>query len=292
MNRLLRAAGLAVVAVLMILLLYVGIQVARPPRGAVGGYLRQLRRGEAPQGRRVVVLLGDSLTRGRVSADWVAELKRRLPAGRYRLVNAGVNGELAFQTLQRVERIIRCRPQVVIVLIGTEDANAGLSEAGRRRTARRLHLPQLPSAQWFQASLDALVQRLQAATGARIALMSIPPIGEDLQGPGTAQAGRYAAIIRRVADRRGAAYLPLFERMRAFLETHPGQPLYSYRQRPYLMYRALLERFLLGESFTAISRRNGFQLLTDFLHINERAAAMAAQLAAAYLLDLPPEPGP
>lgn len=82
--------------------------------------------------KKVVVCLGDSLTHGRVSHNYVDELDERFPDD-YMFVNAGINSELAFNVLQRIETVIALKPEYITVLIGTNDALGTLGEQSAQR---------------------------------------------------------------------------------------------------------------------------------------------------------------
>ena len=50
------------------------------------------------------------------------------------------------------------------------------------------------------------------------------------------------------------------------------------------MYTGFARRFLLGASFGEISQKNGFLLVTDYLHLNETGARMVADLIEGFVL--------
>ena len=78
--------------------------------------------------QRHVACVGDSLTAGQVSVDYVKMLAARDLGRSLRFTNAGVNGDLAFNVLRRLDSVIDLQPDAITVLIGTNDANASLSE--------------------------------------------------------------------------------------------------------------------------------------------------------------------
>ena len=59
--------------------------------------------------QKVVVCVGDSLTHGRVSHNYVDVLDGRF-SDDYLFVNAGINSELAYNVLQRIDDIIALKP--------------------------------------------------------------------------------------------------------------------------------------------------------------------------------------
>ena len=222
--------------------------------------------------------MGDSITHGRVSFNYVDLLQNRPAFQNVIVVNAGINSELAYNVRQRLGDVIRIRPDVITILIGTNDANAALSQANTKRAIKNMGLPQTPTLDFYRENLTAVCLALKEKTGAQIALLSLPPIGEDLDHPAAKQAATYSRVIRETAGKLDLAYLPLHETMTAYIRAHPGRPkAYTdyWQLTPNLGY---IQHFILGRSFDEISRGNGFVLLTDFLHLNHIGANMTADL--------------
>jgi lysophospholipase L1-like esterase len=70
-----------------------------------------------------------------------------------------------------VASVIACDPDVVIVLIGANDALTMVFENARRvLTGFMHHSPRPPSAEWFGENLHEIVRRLKQETRARIGL--------------------------------------------------------------------------------------------------------------------------
>jgi acyl-CoA thioesterase-1 len=112
-------------------------------------------RGEGP----LVAFLGDSLTSGyrlREEETYPALVARALRArGRpIRVVNAGKSGDTARQGLARLPSVLRLKPDVVVVALGTNDALRGLPLADA------------------EAALDRIVLDCRAS-GARILLVGV-----------------------------------------------------------------------------------------------------------------------
>jgi lysophospholipase L1-like esterase len=126
------------------------------------------------------------------------------------------------------------------------------------------------------------VQRLQE-TRARIALLSLPVVGEELDSTPLLRSIAYSHIVKEVADEGGVAYLPLNERMLAFLRSSGCAPRTHFRPGISLTVTAALQHFLLRRSFDAISRSRGLQLTTDTLHLNGTGAQMISDLVAEFL---------
>lgn len=234
-------------------------------------------------GKKVVVCVGDSLTHGRVSYNYVDDLDGRFPDD-YLFVNAGINSELAYNVLQRTDAIIALKPDYISILIGSNDALGGLDEQSAQKYIKKWKLPQVPDKKWFRKNLVQIVTRLQKETRAKIALMSLPPITEAVEHPGYKQAQAYSAVVREIAQQRQLAYLPLNEIMTFAVEgeTRENKLVFKGPERT-LMYKALVSHFLLGRDWDRIAADNNFLFLTDFIHLNAKGAGIAADLIDAFI---------
>jgi acyl-CoA thioesterase-1 len=160
---------------------------------------------EAP----LVAFLGDSLTSGWKLGEaeaYPAVLERALAARHHhiRVLNAGVSGDTVAQGLARLPGVLRWKPDVLVVALGTNDGLRGLP---------------LPAA---EAGLREIVRRGQAA-GARVLLVGVrlPPRRAPALGPGPSgddYARRFAEIYPRLAAERRVALVP------SLLEGVEGRP--------------------------------------------------------------------
>lgn len=234
-------------------------------------------------GARHVVCLGDSLTRGQVSVDFVKMLGARAIGQHVRVTNAGVNGDLAYNVLQRLDLVVALQPDVVSVLVGTNDANASLSEKNVRMMTRMKKLPRRPTIEWYHDNLAAIVGRLMRETSAEIALMSLPVLGEELGSASVRRAADYSAVVKDVAGKHNVGYLGLYERQIAYLTAGGFTPGIRFRDGRVLSATAAIQHFVLRRSLDSISRGRGLQLTTDLIHQNTRGATMIADLIEDFL---------
>ena len=65
--------------------------------------------------KKLVVFAGNSITHGRVGYDWVRSLSLNDTSKIY--LNAGMNGDLAWNVNQRIDEIIKCDPDLLFLLI-------------------------------------------------------------------------------------------------------------------------------------------------------------------------------
>ncbi len=235
---------------------------------------------------KTVVCFGASLTAGTVSFDYLELLRARPALAEFQFLNHGVNADLAWNGLQRLDKVIAERPDFVSILIGTNDVNATLSERNGLRYKAMNQLPVEPTLAWYEENLRAIIARLKQETDARLALLSLAVIGEDLEHEANRKVFLYNEVIGRVARDEGVAYLPLHERMVAYLHAHEGDsllPRLEYRDGLINVGNAVALHAT-GLSWDEVSRRNGLLLTTDCIHLNSVGAGMIAELIEGWLI--------
>ncbi|MET0391326.1 MAG: SGNH/GDSL hydrolase family protein [Polyangiales bacterium] len=233
----------------------------------------------------VVACLGASMLQGRMSFDVVGTLQARLGAS-YQLVNAGVNGDHAWNAWTRIESVIDCNPDYVIILIGSNDVMASANTTFEQRARRWKQLPVRPSLDGYRESLRAIVAELRQRTRAQIALSSLPPIGERLDSPMNRRLEGYNAVIREVAHDAGVEYLPINETLVAAISDEqraPSEAGKSYDGAAWPMFVAVVEHYVLGRSLEVISRAHGYRLFTDGVHLNSRAGQLLVERFEAFV---------
>jgi len=253
---------------------YVQYMIRRPAPGNPREYVREKK---PHAGKRVIVCIGDSITRGEVSYNYVDLIQARL-GDRFEVINAGINSELSYEVLQRLDQVIACEPDLVTILIGTNDANASIADEGALWTMQHRKLPLKPSIGWYEENMEAIVERLQSETRAHIALLSLPPIGEELQSQPVRTTRWFSEVVRRVARRYGVAYLPVFEQMTDYLTEHPPAENLMHEKWQWHSVKAIFESKVLGVELDEISQHQGLVLHSDMLHLNSHGACIVADL--------------
>jgi len=276
LNRFRQLLGyLAILFVLQwVIVKYIQYLIRRPAPDNPLEYVREKKPGA---GKQVVVCVGDSITRGEVSYNYVDLLQARL-GDRFEVINAGINSELSYEALQRLDQVIACAPALVTVLIGTNDANASVADEGALWTMQHRKLPFKPSIGWYEENMEAIVERLQRGTRAHIALLSLPPIGEELQSQPVRTTRWFSEVVRRVARRYRVAYLPVFEQMTDYLTEHPPAENLEHEKWQWHSVKAIFESKILGVELDEIAQHQGLVLHSDMLHLNSRGAYIIADL--------------
>ncbi|AWH85450.1 hypothetical protein HYN59_10125 [Flavobacterium album] len=226
-----------------------------------------------------VACLGDSITKGTFSYDWIGQLAAAHDLKDYQFINFGKNGELAYNTLLRVDEVIALRPDYIIILIGTNDVNAVMTHANTKRYKRNLSLPQQPTLEWYAENLEVIVTKLQQYTNAKIALCTLPVLGEDLTHESNAMVAKYNAVIERISNEYETELLDLNGKMTGYLMQNPPSQPVPFQKGLGLLAKAAIRRVLLREDWNNISERYGLALTTDTIHLNETSGRMLADMA-------------
>ena len=239
-----------------------------------------LARGRNVGSRELVACLGDSITAGGASFDWVADLRTRLPTGSFEVVNGGVDGDLAWNVVQRLDDAIRCEPNVVILLIGTNDVAATYSATKAWGYRLQKRLDRAPTLGSYVENVSTILRRLTTETTARIAVLEIPMLGEDLQSTMNQRVDTYNEALREVAAAYGATCLPLHDQLAALVPSG-HRPRYAGKVGPIL--RAVANHHVRRLSWDTAGERNGLAVLTDHVHLGERGGRVVVDLVSGYL---------
>lgn len=268
------------------------------------------------KGRPRLVCVGDSITHGppmNVSTPWVAALAQRNPA--LSVENVGWGGIMSMSLLdpKAFGVPIPCPHdlggQFIVIMVGTNDAMAITSldpvvdtfyvaDTGPENSACRL--PQdwrttcRPTVELFEQSLGALARGF-TAQGARVAIATVPLLGEDLtdafdakQGlkqPPVAVCRELGSAVRRVASSEGCDILPVFECMehRAGVLERPGIP-WSPAAFGVRMAAVVAQQQHEPMPYEEIGvAKNRPELLFDLVHFNERGGALFAALCQKWM---------
>ncbi len=227
-----------------------------------------------------VVCLGDSITKGNVSYNWLQDLAKKMP--QYRFVNHGCNGDLAYHALLRLDAVIKDSPDIVVLLLGTNDVLHTIPEIAH--LVKKAKLPQKPDIDWFQVTFENIITELRQRTKARILVVSLPILGEGLRHHTNTLVALYNERIRRIVEQYHLEYIPLNEALVGILEQeHPANPV-ALQDSIGMVMKAPIRRLLFRQRWETISAANGLKLTTDNIHLNTRSGKILADLVAKRLL--------
>jgi lysophospholipase L1-like esterase len=233
--------------------------------------------------KHIVVCLGASIVRGQVSYTFVNLLDQCMTEDGLQFINAGVAGDQAYNVLMRLDSVINYQPDFVIILVGTNDVTATLNPTLARISRLTRRFPQPPSAEFYQYNMVRIINIFKEKTSAKIALVSLPVLGEDLESIPNQRIKEYNALLKEIADEEQVSYLPVYERQEEYLrevQQGSGQP---YESGGMLSIKALARHYLLRQSFDEISKKHHFLLVTDGIHMNSRGATFIADEIESFL---------
>jgi len=145
-----------------------------------------------PPSQGTIVAFGDSLTAGYGVAEsdsYPAQLQRKLHQAGYRwtVINAGISGETSTGALERVEWVLRLRPDIVILETGANDGLRGQDPDHTRK------------------NIERIVSSLQDK-GVVVVLAGM----RMLRNLGPAYTAKFNAIYPRIAKERKVTLIPFF----------------------------------------------------------------------------------
>lgn len=228
--------------------------------------------------KKVLVCFGDSNTHGNVSYNWVNDLSSQMSD--YQVFNAGINSDLTYTLLRRIDEVIACKPDFITILIGTNDVNSTMGKIMEKRyqDLGRVSKDISPNFEGFKKNYIEIIRQLKAKTQARIAVMSLPVMGEDLAHEANLKADKYSDFIKELASDEQLIYLPVREKQKEFLQKNPQPLKHTFEETYKLLNFSVIGYYLLGKSWDEISAKHGFQLTPDNLHQNSIAGGMIRDL--------------
>ncbi|NHJ49330.1 MAG: hypothetical protein FK733_16190 [Asgard group archaeon] len=252
------------------------------PKGNPKEYIEKLNENSSSNSnKKRIVFIGDSITHGNMSVNFIDIIAKELGKDHFDYINGGLNASLAYNVLQRLPDIIECRPDIAIILIGTNDAHRSIQLYKPGITNRRIHLPRVPDKEWFIENLEHIVLELQHKTDAKVVLCSIPPIGEDTTHEIFKLCIEFSNIIKEISDEMNIHYLPVNEKLTEFLSLNPSKPKYPTDKKLYGLAAAW--HYFIDLELDQISKNYGFSLLIDNLHLNSKGAKIIAELVIDFI---------
>lgn len=232
--------------------------------------------------QKKLICVGDSITHGTMSANYVSLLEKHPALKNYTIINAGINGHLVINVLRRLNEIIECDPDIIFLCIGTNDAIAtyGESQTQHYLNDKNLKLSTTPTEELFRDNYETLIERLKANTSAEIIISSLFVLGETIDHSATSHLEKFSNKIKNLSTKHGLKYID-FHRMFTdiLIDSQSRQkPLFqnNHGDNDRRIKLAVLRHFLLKTSWDHISKSKGLDLTTDLIHLNDRSARLIA----------------
>ena len=270
---------LATVILIAVAFFYVSSIIATPPNGRAIDLAEQ----ERPKIGRVIACIGDSLTHGNIGVCWVESLRQKFPKDIF--LNEGINGDVVWQVHQRIEPILKCKPDIAIIMIGSNDAMASFNKNSGERYKRNNSLPEVPTFENYQKLLSELIDHL--STIPKIVLCTLPPIGEHQDSSINQHINKFNDCIKLTALEKNISLLPVSDSLWDELDKrlYPLRSDYDPNTLPILrrIYGGVIHHYVFKKSWDKVAESKGQWLLFDQIHLGERAAKIIYKLTKNYI---------
>ena len=230
----------------------------------------------------VVVCCGDSITHGHIGYDWVGNLRKNDDSKIY--INAGINADLTWNLNQRIDDIIKHNPDYVTILIGTNDAIGSQPvKLIQDYYVQTKNLPQIPSIDWFEEQIEIFVKEVKANTSAKIAITTLPWLGEQEDASIMNVIKSHNKIIKAIAVKYDLFILDLFSKFKEQIDSNDSIPYTTSELRRLRGLRAVVLYYIFGWSWTKIGEKYRLKLLCDHIHLNEKGGFLMQTLVKEFL---------
>ena len=231
----------------------------------------------------IVLFLGDSITHGRVSFDYVNYIQNYSDSQMYSIVNEGINSRLTYQIIDLLGTVEILSPSIVFILVGTNDLKATINEKEFNSYKNKWALKEQPTIISFKNNYLTIVRKLKKIKNIKICLISIPNLGESLNSKPLLASMEYSKHIKEISEIEKIDYLPFNELLIEKLKGSGKTDLKEYITNPIEMYTSILKYYLMLKSWDNISEENNYLYLTDGIHLNDKAGKILNSLVLAQL---------
>ncbi|MDG2402195.1 MAG: SGNH/GDSL hydrolase family protein [Amylibacter sp.] len=222
--------------------------------------------------KKIIACIGDSLTHGNYGHSWVDYLREEFPNEIF--LNEGINGNTAWQVLQRLNPILECKPDLIILMIGTNDALGSFNIDSGLRYKNNYNLPDVPSFEKYREHLLEIIDRIGLSP--KIALCTLPPIGEKKDSLINQHVKKFNDYIEVVADEKNLNLLPVSDSLWLDINSRTYPLKSDYNPKEIAIIRricsGLFHHYLFKMSWNDIAKSKGQWVLFDQIHLNERGA--------------------
>ena len=270
---------IATVILITVVFFYVSSIISTLPKGTANNLLQT----KPIKTGRVIACIGDSLTHGNIGDCWVENLRREFPEDVF--LNEGINGDVVWQVQKRIKPILACKPDAVIIMIGTNDAMASFDNDSGKRYKSNNKLPEVPTFKSYQKLLPELIDSFSDVS--KIALLTIPPIGENKDSAINSHVKKYNEFIELTAKNKNISLLPVSRLLwdDLSIRTYPFKSDYDPSPNPIMrrIYGGLVHHYVFKKSWDDVAKSKGQWLLFDQIHLGERGAKIVFNITKKYI---------
>jgi len=232
-----------------------------------------------------ILFLGASITQGMISKSYVKMLKEKLGTKQYKFINHGVAGYESYNVLKKLDKAIKTKPDYVILLVGTNDVLSSLDPNLAELSRKLKYIPHEPTLNHYFNNITSTVKNLKQETQSKIAIASLPVVGENLESIENKTITEYNAALKKITENENIAYLAVHEKQKNYLIKEIDGKGKGYIRNTKIAFKSLFLHYLLFISLDTISRKNGYLLLTDGIHQNSLGAKFIADEIEDFIRD-------
>ena len=270
---------IATVILITVAFFYVSSIAATPPKGRANDLSKEI----SLKSGRVIACIGDSLTHGNIGECWVESLRNEYPGDT--VLNEGINGDVVWQVNKRIEPIINCNTDIIILMIGSNDAMASFNKKSGERYKSKNNLPEIPTFENYQKLLPKLLDKLNGTS--KIAICTLPPIGEKKDSAINEHIRKFNDFIELTANNKNITLIPVSNLLWDDLSkrTYPVKSDYDPNSLPIIrrIYGGMIHHYIFKKSWDEIAKSKGQWLLFDQIHLGERAAKILFKKKKKYI---------
>ena len=270
---------IATVILITVVYFYVSSIAATPPKGRADDLSQEL----SLKSGRVIACIGDSLTHGNIGECWVERLRNEYPEDT--VLNEGINGDVAWQVNNRIESIVNCSPDIIILMIGSNDAMASFNKKSGERYKSNNKLPEIPTFKSYKKLLPKLLDKLNGTS--KIAICTLPPIGENIDSAINVHIRKFNDFIELTANNKNINLIPVSKLLWDDLSkrTYHVKSDYDPNSLPIIrrIYGGMVHHYIFKKPWDEIAKSRGQWLLFDQIHLGERAAKILFNATKKYI---------
>jgi lysophospholipase L1-like esterase len=270
---------LIIAAALAAAFFYVSKIISSPPKGRAEDYLNK----NVKSDKKIIACIGDSLTHGNIGQNWVDYLRQQFPHDIF--LNEGINGNTAWQVIQRLDPILQCQPHLIILLIGTNDALGSFDINSGLRYKKNNELPEAPTLEKYKEHLNELIEKIGIQS--KIAICTLPPIGENVNSEVNQHVNLFNEYIELIAKQKNLTLLPVSKVLWLEVESRTYPLRSEYNSKTGLLFKrifgGIFHHYFFKRSWNDISKSKGQWILFDHIHLNERGAEIVYKLVKVFI---------
>ena len=259
---------------------YVSSIITTPPKGRAIDFLKS---NNSPIKGRIIACIGDSLTHGNIGVCWVDSIRQEFPEDI--ILNEGINGDVVWQVHQRLEQILACKPDIVTIMIGSNDVMASFNKNSGERYKKNSKLPEVPTFERYKELLPELIDRLKNVP--EVSICTLPPIGEYKNSVINNYIKKFNDFIIATAVDKNIILLPVSDSIWDELDNRDYPLRNDYNPKTITLIRrifgGIFHHYILNISWKKISKSKGQWILFDQIHLNERGAFEVFNLVKKYI---------